>query len=218
MPPRDSVLILANGELNDGIAVRAACREAAFVIAADGGARLAAPLGLTPGLLIGDMDSIAPDLLETLRAAGVEIQRYPPEKDETDLELALHEAIQRDAQRIIVIGAYGGRIDQSLANIYLLNLAVLQGRDVRLVSGAQTARVFSAGEHTIPGARGDTVSLIPLGGDVTGARTWGLQYPLAGETLEFGPARGISNVISDDRAGIFFESGRLLVVHTQGRA
>ncbi len=211
-------LILANGDLNPGSAVQHACQRDAYVIAADGGARLAADLGLQISLLIGDMDSITPALLADLDAAGVDIARYPAEKDETDLELALQAAIARDAQQIYVIGALGGRLDQSLANIYLLKLPDLAARDVRLVSGEQTTWLLTAGAHRLPGQPGDTLSLIPLGGDVQGIRTTGLQYPLKDETLYFGPARGVSNVITQAPAQITFQTGRLLLVHTRGRA
>ncbi len=164
------------------------------------------------------MDSLAEADLARLSAQGVAVQRYPAAKDETDLELALRYAVDRAADRIDVIGALGDRLDQTLANVFLLTLPELAGREIRLVAGRQTARVLAAGTHVLAGEPGDTLSLIPLGGDALGVATDGLVYPLHTETLRLGPARGVSNVFSTGRATVRFEAGLLLAVHTLGRA
>src|SRR5690606_28020488 len=121
-----------------GIAVRLALAEADMVIAADGGAEHAIREGLSLSLVIGDMDSIRPATLEMLVHNGVEVLKFPAEKNETDLELALLEAARRGLASIRVIGALGDRLDQTIANIYLLGLPQLVGRDAKLVSGKQT--------------------------------------------------------------------------------
>jgi thiamine pyrophosphokinase len=213
-------LVFANGDLNDGPAVEAALRfsHKSLIIAADGGARLALACGLVPQVVVGDLDSLAPDEVDDLRARGAEIVRYPEEKDETDLELALMVAARRDPTWIRVIGAVGGRIDQTLANISLLRLPELAGRDVRLVSGQQALWLIGPGEHPLEGALGDTISLLPLAGDARDVRTDGLAYPLRGETLRFGPARGVSNIMLGTSARVALSAGLLIVVHTPGRA
>lgn len=68
------------------------------------------------------------------------------------------------------------------------------------------------------GAIGDTLSLIPFQDDVVGIITNGLEYALRGETLHFGPARGVSNVIISPEASVTFKSGILLIIHTIGHA
>src|SRR5690606_26406959 len=103
--------------------------EGALTIAADGGVRVARDYGVPLQAVIGDMDSVEAHELDTLGASGVEILRYPPEKNETDLELALMLAAERGADWIRVLGAMGGRLDQTLANIYLLALPALRDRD-----------------------------------------------------------------------------------------
>lgn len=74
------------------------------------------------------------------------------------------------------------------------------------------------GAHTLHGSPGDTVSLLPVGGPAHGVRTDDLAFPLRGETLEFGPARGVSNEMRADSAQISLERGWLLVIHTDGKA
>ena len=213
-------LIFANGLTYDGPMSRRVIADAqgALTIAADGGVRVARDYGVALRAVIGDMDSVDAGDLETLGAAGVEILRYPPEKNETDLELALLLAAERGSKWIRVLGAMGGRLDQTLANIYLLALPELRACDARLVSDSQQAWLLYPGEHVIEGAKGDTVSLIPMNGEAHGVRTEGLYYPLRDETLMFGPARGISNVMDADEARVLLQTGLLLVVHTLGRA
>ena len=216
-------LIFANGTLNDGPTVRAVlhdCGESldALIIAADGGARHAQALGLTPHLVVGDFDSLTEAELDALRKSGADVLRFPAHKDETDLELALIVAAQSGCDPIRIIGGIGDRLDQTLANVYLLALPDLQRQDVKVVAGSQTAWLAYPGETQIGGQPGDTLSLVPLNGEVSGIVTDGLEYPLHGETLRFGPARGISNVLLSNSATIKFECGVLLLIHTIGRA
>lgn len=213
-------LIFANGSTHDGPMARRALAEApdALMVAADGGARVARDYGVSLDVIIGDMDSVGDETLARLEAQGVDILRYPAEKNETDLELALQWAAEQGIRWMRVFGAMGGRLDQTLANIYLLALPALRGCDVRLVSHNQAAWMLPPGDHTIDGAKGDTVSLIPVGGPVSAIKTQNLHYPLKNETLTFGPARGISNVMDGELAKVSFADGLMLVVHTLGRA
>ena len=219
-PQTTRALVFANGELNDGPAVQAALSAAAdaLIVAADGGARLARACGLTPHLVVGDMDSLSDEELGALQAAGVRLQRHPPHKDESDLELALLTVARAGAQWVRVIGAVGDRLDQTLANIALLAMDALSGCDVRLVAGRQMLWLIGAGTHALHGQAGDTISLLPLAGDVRGVTTAGLEYPLRDETLRFGPARGVSNVMTGPHAQVRVRQGTLAVVHTPGRA
>lgn len=212
--------IFANGDANDGPMVQQvlASRSDAWVIAADGGARHAQHFGLTVHTLIGDMDSLSADEVMDLEAAGTDIHRYPAAKNETDLELALTHAAGAGAQCIRIFAAIGDRLDQTIGNVYLLALPVLHGLDTRMVAGRQEAWLFYPGETVIHGTAGDTVSLIPISGEAQGVRTENMQYPLYDETLAFGPARGISNVMDGNSARVWLRGGALLVVHTLGRA
>ncbi len=213
-------LIFANGEPNDGLMVQRALEAGrdAHVVAADGGARVARYFGLTPHTIIGDMDSIPPHELMQLERGGAQVLRYPVHKDETDLELCLQFAQAQGAAWLRVIGGIGGRFDQVLANAFLLASPLLAGCDAEMVAGAQAIRLLTAGAHTLHGAVGDTLSLVPIGVDVTGICTEGLFYPLRKETLRFGTARGVSNVFTDVTAQVRFDSGLLVVVHTVGKA
>lgn len=193
------------------------------VIAADGGARHAARLGLEIDVWVGDGDSIDPAALETLGASGVEIHRADVDKDETDLELAIRWAIEAGAQQVDIHGALGGiRIDQGLANVALLGSDLCARVDaVMYDSSGAKVHVLSATdghgvhvEHRLAGHVGDLVSLLPLGATARGVTTTNLRYPLRGEDLELGRTRGVSNVRTAPAALVRLESGRLLVIET----
>ena len=210
------IVIFANGIITDPAAEAARwVRPGDCVIAADGGTAHALAAGLTPEHVIGDLDSLSAEQRAKLVAAGTALHAHPPAKDETDLELALTwAAMQPDVTQIIVLGALGGRPDQALANLLLLTLPALAGREVVIADGAWTIRCLRGGETaTVHGQPGDMLSLVPLGGDAIGVTTHGLRYPLHDETLAFGPARGVSNVFDEETATVSVQTGSLWCFH-----
>ena len=220
-----TTLIFANGDM-DGAAdwIEPYLEEAATIIAADGGARHLRALGRWPDVVIGDLDSFPAGTREEYEAAGSRFIEHPAAKDETDLELALLYAAKRDGdaaavepEPILILAGLGGRLDQMFANVLLLMHPALRGRPIRFITEHQQIwLVGTDGPDTteIAGQVDDTVSLIPLGGDVRVARTSGLKWALEDERLTFGPARGLSNVMVEEKAAVAVASGRLLVVHT----
>lgn len=208
------VVIFANGEFRHHEEAREKVRLSDCVIAADGGTRHALVIGVTPNVVIGDLDSLSQTARERLQVAGVQMVTHPAAKDETDLELALLHAVGQGASEIDVLAGLGGRLDQMLANVMLLTLPQLAGIRVRLVEGPQSAFLIRGGDTwtTIDGEVGDTVSLVPLAGDAAGVSTQGLQWPLDGETLYFGRARGVSNVLQARPARVHLQAGLLLCV------
>ncbi len=210
-------LIFANGELPDPDQARRLARAADLVIAADGGGRHCLKLGITPWLVIGDFNSLDDAELGRLESVGAHLSAHPPAKDETDLELALHAALETGAQEVTILGALGARWDMSLANILLLAHPAFQALRIELVSGPQRVLLASPDRPlAIEGRPGDTISLIPVGGDAEGVSTSGLEYPLRNERLDFGLARGVSNVLLGIRAEITLAQGTLVCMHLTG--
>jgi thiamine pyrophosphokinase len=216
-------LILADGDVPARAVLDAAWPDwldhVRLVIAADGGARHADALGVRVDVWVGDGDSIDGAALAALEARGVELQRARPDKDESDTELAVRTALARDPSGIVVVGATGGpRIDHELANLGLLAMPELgDGVAWLYTPRSRIGRLRMPGgptEARFVGRRGDTVSLLPFGGDVRGVTTRGLRYPLRDEDLPMGPPRGLSNVVDADDAGVTIRDGLLLVVET----
>jgi thiamine pyrophosphokinase len=203
--------IFANGEIDLLEWIRPYLEQANMIIAADGGVEHLSRLGFEPDVLIGDLDSITADTRMSL-SSEVTLLEHPVDKDETDLELALLYAAQNSAQKILVFGAFGGRLDQTIGNILLLAHPALDNRDIELIAQGQRAWLVSS-ETTIRGIPGDLVSLIPLNSDVQVEETTGLRWNLQGDTLMFGYARGISNELTSECATVTLQAGTLLCVH-----
>ncbi len=202
-------IIFANG----GYTQPSVLQDDDLIIAADGGARHCLAFGLTPHLVVGDFDSLDAEHLDFLQQTGAELIQYPTRKDYTDLELALQHARQRGASEILVLAALGGRWDQTLANVLLPAAKEYTGLNIRLVDGDQEIFLLTPGQtHLIHGQAGDTLSLIPLQGDVYGITTHGLEYPLLSETLLFGSTRGVSNLLLATQAQVTLKDGLLLCV------
>jgi len=205
-------LIFVNSHLDNTGAARALAQPEDIIIAADGGARIALALGLLPSAILGDFDSLTEAEINVFTDMGVHMLRFPPAKDETDLELALSHALRAGHRPIRIIGGFGGRLDQSIANLALLTASDAIEADVRLDDGV-TEAFFITETGTVQGQAGEIVSLIPWGSPVEGIVTDGLAYPLSRETLRPHRTRGISNQMLGETAKIRIKRGLLLCVH-----
>jgi len=208
------VIIFANGDLPDLEKARALLHDDDFIIAADGGTRHALALGKNPNVIIGDLDSATFDL-RPLTEKGTQVIRFPQDKNETDLELAIQHALTLNPKQVIILAALGGRLDQTLGNIALISSPFFIPHSsflIRLDDGIE--EVFFCHDHVqINGTVGDLVSLIPWQGEVTGVVTTNLKWRLQDETLYPQKTRGISNEMLGETATVQIQSGLLLIVH-----
>jgi thiamine pyrophosphokinase len=211
-----TVIIFSGGTYRDLDFYRPYTRDADLIIAADSGGAALLALGVTPGLLVGDMDSIGADAFSALKDKGVEVIEVPPEKDFTDSELALRIALERGAGDITIFGGVGDRLDHTLANISLLVYAHDKGVPARIVTEDQEAYLLTADvTNPISGSIGDTVSLIALSDAATGVTTHHLKYPLREASLQLLSPLGVSNEVSGPNPWVEFREGRLLLVKIQ---
>ena len=183
----------------------------AVIIAADSGLEVATRLGLRVDLVVGDLDSADPAQLAAATDAGAQVRAHPAAKDATDLELALREARDTGASRVVMVGGYGGRTDHLLAGALLLGAE--QFADVEVVAhlGPATLTVVR-GSASLHGRPGEYVSLLALHGPARGIVTDGLLYPLEDEDLVPGSTRGVSNELARPTAHLALRAGVLLAV------
>ena len=206
-------MIVAGGEEPNTDFLRKVLEEAQEFWCADKGLCLCHPLGLVPSLLIGDLDSVNEAQVSVVSAAGGEVLRYPPEKDESDLELALREAHRRGYRGVTFLGMAGGRLDHSLFNLLaILGLAQQMGISARALSSHSEVHLLLPGSHNFTRTRGSICSLLPLSDRVENVSLRGLRYPLENETLDWTSTRGLSNLMTEDNFNVTLTAGRLLLI------
>ena len=207
------IAVLANGAWDIGWGSQI-LEEVDYLICADGGANHASLSGRLPDLLIGDLDSVTPDILKQCENAGCIIKRFSCEKDETDLELALIHAEEQarlvGERTIWLYGATGKRIDHFMGNIALMLAYARKGFQIRLVDPEHENWILQ-GREGITGLIGQEISLIALSEKAV-VSTEGLYYPLQQGVLLQDSPRGISNVFLGDEAVVEVHSGWVLVV------
>lgn len=207
-------IVFVNGIVPDYEAMSRWIEPDDYLICADGGVAHCLAIGRQPDLVVGDMDSITRETLAQLESAGAELERYPRSKNQTDLELALERALRDGADDVLILGALGGRLDQTLAN-----LLILAQRDwpvpVLIAEGNQVAEALHGGETVeLIGEQGSVVSLIPLSHEVAGISYTGLEYSLTDAALSLGSTRAVSNLVKESPASISIETGVALIVQT----
>ena len=182
--------------------------ESELIIAADSGYDLAVQAGFAVDVLVGDLDSIQTDVIP----GHVIVERHPPDKDATDLELALAKVLVERPARIVVVGGGGGRVDHEIATAQLLCSQRWDGIDeIDWVTGRGWAHVIK-GRRIVHGDPGAIISLIPVGGPVGGVHTRGLRWELTDAAMEPGTTWGVSNEFTGPVADIRVGSGCLLAV------
>ena len=200
--------IFANGELDfqPTLAYNPGdCISCDYIIAADGGALQCLKLGIKPDLIIGDMDSIDPVAETTF----VEIERilFPREKDKTDTECAVDEALKRNYSQVTILGGVGGRIDHTIGNMALT--AKHAGKVALITKDGLLVGLGPSHKCTLDGTIGSIVSIVAWG-ESAKVQTRGLKYPIDNEVFETG-SRGISNEISGTPSSIYVNNGIILL-------
>jgi thiamine pyrophosphokinase len=205
--------VLANGDWDSAWGIKALA-DIDVLICADGGGNHALRSGRIPDYLIGDMDSIFPMNLKICEQSDCIIQRYPSQKDETDLELALLRAEEQvrsaNEQDIWLYGVSGKRIDHVLGNLALMLAYAQRGLRLCAVDPKQEMWIIRRYEE-IQASAGQVLSLIPLSEKAV-VSTEGLFYPLKKGVIFQNSPRGISNVFTGERAVVEVHEGWVLAV------
>ncbi|MCD7904264.1 MAG: thiamine diphosphokinase [Clostridiales bacterium] len=203
--------VICSGSINSYSLIKPCAEEADIVICCDGGLRHCDAMGISPHLLAGDFDSAEPELLEEYKNKGIEILTAPCEKDFTDCELGIREAIKRGADEITLLGCTGTRFDHTLANCHMLMLPLKAGIKARIIDEHNIIYLIDRA-LSLRVKRGQTVSLIPLTNCVKGINTRGLYYPLNNGTLSIGSSYGVSNKAAEEKIEITLSEGLLFVM------
>lgn len=205
-------IIMANGEYGDIEAYNAVFRNTDTILCADGGANYAFQIGVIPDCVIGDLDSVLPEVRKYLIQQEVEILPYPTHKDLSDLQLAMNLAYERGANEIILLGALGKRLDHTLHNIYSGIDLIQKGAKISYYTPECWVYIVKD-ELVIEGNPGDIVSVVALTDRVEGASEVGFEYSLRTPLLLSNHPYTVSNVLAGNQGVIKLESGIIVVFH-----
>lgn len=187
-----------------------------YIIVVDGGANYIQKFNRTPDILIGDLDSIKPEVLRELQKKKVKTLVYQKEKDQTDSEIAVQYALESGFMEVNIVGFFGSRIDHMISLINYLTKVANKAK-IRLIQEFED--MYFVDKHiSFDSKAGDEISLIPLKTDTQGVTTSGLYYKLKDETLDFASTRGVSNIASGKKVVVSLKNGTLLVVHRKSLA
>ncbi len=206
-----SKAVIITSFIENEINIRARLNSEDYVICTDGGYDIAYAQGIHPDLILGDFDSIQGELPE-----NVEIKRFKPEKDFTDLELAIKTAAESEFTELEIIGGIGGRLDHTVANLQLFyhyhtcfkSMLMLDGRNMCFVLNSKKESTF-----VIPFVGDSYFSVFSLTPKTTGLSIKDAKYELTNHTLTNDFPLGVSNEFSDNKnAVISMDDGILLIV------
>ncbi|MDR1774037.1 MAG: thiamine diphosphokinase [Clostridioides sp.] len=235
------ICIILNGEVDDYEKISSIIKNNHYdyIICADGGANHAYKMDIIPDYIIGDLDSVEEDVKnyyekfdtnknEVSKNANndnfnnnssnkntskeVKFERFPKRKDETDTELCVWLAKDLQADAIDLIGALGGRIDHTLANIRLMSYSLECGMDSKIITSKEEIYILKDGALEIEGNKGTVISILPDGGHAQGISLSGLEYPLSNYTMKYSKVIGISNVMESDVCKIEVKKGQVLII------
>lgn len=173
--------------------------------------------GVTPSIAFGDFDSVSPEELAIIETRVSELRRFKPEKDETDMELALNWALAKKPERIQLFGATGGRLDHLFANVQLLIDPLLKeaNADIILIDSQNQLSVRGPGTYTIQKNKKEKyISFVPVTLNITNLTLEGFKYPLKNRHISIGSTLCISNELIDDYGTFSFSEGILLVIRS----
>lgn len=183
-----------------------------LIIGADKGSEYLYDYEITPNVILGDFDSISEEKLKKIKEKQVEIIKFPPEKDYTDTEIAIMEAMKRGADTIYLFGGLGTRADHSLGNIGLL--LTTKNKGARLLIVDDHNKMYLADKNmSLNGSQGEIISFHALSDVVKGFEIRGAKYNLNSYDMHLLDPRAVCNEFIDTPINIKYESGELLIIH-----
>lgn len=184
------------------------------LIVVDGALETTHRLGLLPEAIVGDFDTVDQSLLNGYDDSI--IFRHPPEKDQTDTELAVETALSMGCTRLVFLGATGSRLDHSLANVFLLQSLLKCNMEAEILN--ETNRLYlKTSSFSIKKAEqyGEFVSLLALTETVQNVTLRGFKYPLTDHTVYRDSTLCVSNEILEEVATVELTDGIFVVVEAR---
>lgn len=184
-----------------------------LIIAADAGYLTAKRLGVIPDVVLGDFDTLGEENIPD----GVECLRVPAEKDDTDTQLAVHIAIERGAEEIVIVGGLSGRIDHTLSTLAILE-DLWERKENRvyaiLTDGKNRVRFIRSSGTILPRSQYRYFSLIAADELVKGISIDGCKYPMRNGRISRRRQWAVSNEITGNCTLIEIKRGGVWIVES----
>lgn len=206
------VIIVTGGNKPSKKLLNSYIKSGDLIIGADKGSEYLYDYEIMPNIILGDFDSISEEKLKKIEEKQVEIIKFPPEKDYTDTEIAIMEAMKRGADTIYLFGGLGTRADHSLGNIGLL--LTTKNKGARLLIVDDHNKMYLADKNmSLNGSQGEIISFHALSDVVKGFEIRGAKYNLNSYDMHLLDPRAVCNEFIDTPINIKYESGELLIIH-----
>lgn len=185
-----------------------------FIIGVDQGALWLLRHGMTPDVAIGDFDSVTKKQKKYIHDHVKKYIEYPPQKDETDLELAAFQAIKQKPKEVWIYGAIGTRFDHVIGGIQvLLKLAsynicgylVDKTNEIQIVRRELTLKRLRALPY---------VSIFPIGEKAIVSLS-GFHYNVSHRIFRSGSTHGVSNEITGRTAQVLVHTGEIFLIRSR---
>ncbi len=213
-------IIISGGELEEGFVEKVLSEnEGASIVGVDKGVEYLYHHQIKPNYIVGDFDSIAPEVIKYYKTeTNVAIREYNPVKDESDTEMAIRIAITIGSTEIYILGATGGRIDHLWANVQ--SLAIACKFNVRAYILDPQNRIFVTDKPCQlkkSEAYGKYLSVFSLSGDIFDFNMKGTKWPLEHHVLKPTDSLTVSNRFEDELVEIDFIGGTIVVMETRDK-
>lgn len=210
-PDRD-LLVVSGGREPDGEWLKSMAQHRS-IWAVDSGADHCRGAYLIPDRAIGDFDSVDPGTMAWILRNEIERDSYDPDKDLTDLQIAL-DLCERDLNPIfgIITGVWGGRFDHVWSTVNSVIKKNSSGGNFRFLGDQAEMMVIMKGGERLRVTDGldlGVISLLALSDLCEGVYIEGVKWPLEGVTLRRDYPYSISNVAVGSPVDIWLDRGCL---------
>ncbi len=169
-------------------------------------------------LAVGDFDSVTEEERQVIQKRAQHFVQARPEKDDTDLELALLTIFEKNSQaQVTIFGALGGRIDHMLANVFLPSNPKLAPymRQIAIEDGQNLIAYCPEGTSQLePRSDYDYLAFMPVRDSQL--TILGAKYELTEQNFFFKKVYA-SNEYIDREVSVTCPDGYMIVLHSKDR-
>lgn len=189
-------------------------QRADYIIGVDRGALWLITHAIIPDVAIGDFDSVTKKEKTIILKKAKRVQTYNAEKDATDLELAIEEAIQLKPKIVHLFGVLGKRFDHEMGAIGMVRRLVSHNIYGQIVDKYNKINIVRRGRQKF--SRDDTLRYLSVVALEQGSRVTlrGVRYPVTKFIFSTSSSRGISNEITANVATVTVHSGLVLCIQS----